>query len=194
MQNGNIRSFIAIDLPPEIRLAIVRVSTCLKTNLASQPLRWVDPDNIHLTLRFLGEISQAQLCNLVVVIRPLFRKFPYVNVTVSGLGAFPNTHKARVLWIGLEASPDLSQIINEMDVEINKMGIPWNEDKFSPHLTIGRVSRNATSADYNKIESVVSSTKVGIIGKYQVQSVNIYKSDLTPAGSVYTCFSSIPLH
>jgi RNA 2',3'-cyclic 3'-phosphodiesterase len=193
MKNGIIRSFIAIDPPPGIRQDIARVTSCLQKNLASQPVRWVHPDNIHLTLRFLGEITQIQLDYLVPGIQPLLKKLPHLNITVTDIGAFPNKHKARVLWMGIKTSPELSSILNEMDVMINNIGIPRDERSFSPHLTIGRVNRNVSSADYSKIESILTSTCVGNLGNFQVQSVNIYKSDLTPNGSVYTCLYSIPV-
>jgi len=180
MHNVKIRSFIAIDLPPVIRQAVFNVTTCLKRNLARLPIRWVDTDSIHLTLRFLGEISPVQITNLVPLIHPIINKMSGINLTVFGIGAYPNIHRARVLWLGSKLSPDLAPIIHEMDNTLKNLGIPKEDRRFSPHLTIGRVKYGASSADYTKIDAELSKTEVGIIGSFQVQSVNIYRSDLPP--------------
>ena len=192
MPNCNFRSFIAIDIPLAIRQDIAKVTSNLRKNIPNQAVRWVRLENIHLTLRFLGEITEEKLGFLVEQIQPKLEKVSRFNVSVIGIGAFPNIHKARVLWMGLQISPDLLSTLSEMDAVIIILGIP-NDHKFSPHLTIGRVNRNASSLDYARIESLITNTHVGTLGNFQVQSINIYKSDLTPNGPVYTRLYSITI-
>ena len=186
MSQSMIRSFIAIDITDEIRDAIGKVSYQIKANLPGIPLRWVAPQNIHLTLRFLGEISQDQITCLVQNSQAVLTKFSCTTIGFAGIGAFPSSRRARIIWIGINSSPELSPLILELNEVLATCQISKEDKLFSPHLTLCRL-RNLSTFDYAKVNSVLSSLKVGSLGSFQVDSVKLYKSDLTPTGPVYTC-------
>lgn len=188
-----IRAFIAIDLPPEIRQRLDHVTAQLKEKLEGVPVRWVPGSNIHLTLKFLGDVSVANLELLKKMLAKEVEMHRRFEVSVGGLGAFPNFRRCRVVWVGVEAPPELNTLQRGIDTAIATLGYSREDRPFSAHLTLGRVSRNANSRDVQAIGSVLESTKVGFLGVTKVDSVHLYKSDLRPTGSVYTQLYSVPL-
>jgi 2'-5' RNA ligase len=108
------------------------------------------------------------------------------EISVGGLGAFPSARHARVIWVGVEAPPELGSIQRGIETAMQRLGYDREERPFSPHLTMGRVSRNATSKDAHNICEVLEATKVGFLGVTAVTEIHIYRSDLKPSGAVYT--------
>lgn len=181
-----IRAFIAIELSPEIQQRIEQVSNQLKQRLEGVPVRWVPVENIHLTLKFLGDVSVANIEMLTEILQQVVGDHHEFEVSAGGLGAFPQTHRPRVLWIGLSTSPELAAIQREIDLETARLGYAGDDRPFSPHLTLGRVSRNATTSDLHAIAKVLEGYKVGFLGVANVQSVHLFRSDLRPGGSIYS--------
>lgn len=181
-----IRAFIAIDLPPEIRQRLDQVIAQLTQRLEGIPVRWVPAGNIHLTLKFLGDVSVANVEMLKKVLQTEAETHHRFEVSVGGLGAFPNNRQPRVVWAGVEAPQELGSLQRNIDTAMAKLGYNREERPFSAHLTLGRVSRNATARDAHRIGEVIEATKVGYLGIAQVDAVHLYKSDLQPSGSVYT--------
>jgi 2'-5' RNA ligase len=187
MANSSVvRAFIAIDLPDEIRTRLDEVVEDLKTRLVDVPVRWVPGDNIHLTLKLLGDVSISSLDLLKKMLHSEVESHLPFELSVGGLGAYPNARHCRVIWAGVEAPPDLSSLQRGIDTAMATMGYAREDKPFSAHLTLGRVSRNANSKDAHAIGSVLESTKIGFVGVAPVQAVYLYKSDLTPTGSIYT--------
>ena len=185
-----IRAFIAIELSTEIQQALEQASNQLKGQLGRVPVRWVPVKNIHLTLKFLGDVSLANLEVLEsILLGEAARCVPF-EVSVGKLGAFPSTRRPRVIWIGVEAPAELGQLQRALDEATARLGYPSEERGFSPHLTLGRISRNANNEELRRIGQVVEGTNVGRLGAMQVQEVNLYRSDLQPTGAVYTCLYS----
>jgi 2'-5' RNA ligase len=186
-----IRAFIAIDLSQEIQKRLEEVLANYRSNLPNVPIRWVPATNIHLTLKFLGDVSIANLELLTEMIEKEISSHHQFDISVGGSGAFPNIRQPHVVWVGVEAPPELSAIQNGIEVTTSRLGYAREERAFSPHLTLGRVSRNATSQDVKKISNVLEAHKVGFLGATCVEKVHLYRSDLQPAGAVYTqIFSS----
>ena len=181
-----IRAFIAIDISPEILRHIEEISRELKRRLKEVPVRWVAVNNIHLTLKFLGNVSVANLDLLKNVIKAETEQIASFEIHVNGLGAFPSVRRPHVIWTGVEAPPILATMQKGLDRETARLGYPSEERSFSAHLTLGRVSRNSSPADARRIAEVLENYKVGSLGKMRVISVNLYRSDLQPEGSIYT--------
>jgi 2'-5' RNA ligase len=188
-----IRAFIAIDLPQEIRQRLDQVAAQLKDRLEGVPVRWVPGSNIHLTLKFLGDVSVANLDMLKKMLGNEVETHRRFEVSVGGIGAFPNFRRCRVVWVGVEAPPELNALQHGIDTAMATMGYSREDRPFSAHLTLGRVSRNANSKDAHAIGSVLESTKIGFLGVSQVETVHLYKSDLKPSGSEYTRLYSVSL-
>jgi 2'-5' RNA ligase len=183
---SGIRSFIAIDLPPKIQKRLKNVSKQLQSRLESVPVRWVPVENIHLTLKFLGDVSESNLEVLKDVLQTVVSGHQTFEISVGGLGAFPKAKRPRVIWIGVEAPQDLSAVQHGIEAETTRLGYAPEKRPFSPHLTLARISRNANSRDIRQVAEVLNSSKVGYLGVARIQAVQVYRSDLQPGGAVYS--------
>jgi RNA 2',3'-cyclic 3'-phosphodiesterase len=188
-----LRSFIAIEIPAAIQKAIAENTASIKNALPKPLIRWVAPQNVHLTLKFLGDVSPANLNRLAETLKGEAASHEPFSISVGGLGAFPNPRRARVLWIGLDAPPALATLQRGVDAAALQLGYPREERPFSPHLTIGRVAQTASASDLQHIRAALESTKVGDLGTIRAQAIHIFKSSLQPGGSVYTLLYSLPM-
>lgn len=187
-----IRAFIAIELPAGIRQQLTDVINALKSQVPSG-VRWSSADHIHLTLQFLGESSAANLDMLKKSLPVLVLRHPIFEFEVSGLGAFPNIRRPRVVWVGIQASPALKDLQHSIESETQHLGYPAEERGFSPHLTLGRVSHSAAPQEIARVSEALARANVGVLGKVAVQKVILYRSDLQPAGPIYTPLAVFPL-
>jgi 2'-5' RNA ligase len=181
-----IRAFIALDLPPDVQDCLETVSEKLKSQMGSVPVRWVVPQNIHLTLKFLGDVSLNNLDVLKELLNSEASPHKPMVISVGGVGAFPKLRSPRVIWVGVEAPQELLNLQRGIDMHLTRLGYAPERRKFSPHLTLGRVSRNATPQGVRKIGDVIASQKIGFLGVARIRAVHLYRSDLKPDGAVYT--------
>jgi 2'-5' RNA ligase len=181
-----IRAFIAIDLSQGILERIDQMSLDLRSRLEKVPVRWVPAENIHLTLKFLGNVSTANLEMLKEIMGNVVANHHECDISVGGIGAFPKTHNPRVIWVGMEVPQELISLQHNIEIETARLGYSREHRPFSPHLTFGRVSRNASSQDVRAIAEILDSYKVGFLGATRISSVYLYRSDLKPDGAVYT--------
>ena len=187
-----IRAFIAIDLPPDVQECLEQVSTKLQAEIGEKAVRWVPVPNIHLTLKFLGDVSVNNLHVLQeILIAEAAHQAP-LEISVGRVGAFPKIRRPRVIWVGVEAPSELLTLQRSIESRTARVGYPVDEREFSPHLTLGRVSRNASPQEVRQIGDVLSASKIGFLGVARVQSVHLYKSDLLPSGAVYTKMFTAP--
>jgi RNA 2',3'-cyclic 3'-phosphodiesterase len=187
-----LRAFIAVEIPLEIKKAIAAEIANLH-NGAGHAVRWVAVENIHLTLKFLGEISPASVVLLSQMLQAECNQHTPFDITVSGLGCFPSSHRPRIIWIGLNVPPELNRLQHKLEAATARMGYTVEDKPFSPHLTIGRVREQAVPADLNNIHSALEKLHVGSLGTFTAQAVHLFKSDLKPAGPVYTSLFSARL-
>jgi RNA 2',3'-cyclic 3'-phosphodiesterase len=193
MQSQSLRAFIAIEIPAGIQQAISRETSTLRQALPARLVRWVAPQNIHLTMQFLGDISPQDLEQLAAGLKDEVARQTAFEVLANGIGAFPNPRRARVLWVGLEAPAALPMLYQVVTKVTTRLGHVPEERGFSPHVTIARVDRQAAAADLTRIHAALERSRLGSIGQFQVDSVKIFKSDLRPTGPIYTCLHSLPL-
>ena len=181
-----IRAFIAIDLPPDVQDCLEQVSALLKEQLGEKLVRWVSIPNIHLTLKFLGDVSENNLDVLKEILNSEASLHKPMEISIGHLGAFPKPRHPRVVWIGVEAPPELTALQRGIEARTTKVGYPKDKRAFFPHLTLGRVSRNAASGEVRKIGDLIHSSTIGFLGAACIQDVHLYRSDLQPSGAVYT--------
>jgi RNA 2',3'-cyclic 3'-phosphodiesterase len=181
-----IRAFIAIDLPTNISQRLDDVSMELREKLENVPVRWVQVGNIHLTLKFLGDVSIANLEILKQVLESEVVNHKPFSVSIGNLGAYPNLKHPRVMWVGVEAPNDLAYLQRSIETAMARLGYAKEDRPFTPHLTLGRVSRNTTSKETHVIGEVLDGYKIGFLGVAPIKTVHLYKSDLHPTGSIYT--------
>jgi 2'-5' RNA ligase len=180
------RAFIAVELPEEIHQTLAQVSADLKQKMGELPVRWVAVHNIHLTLKFLGDVSEANVPMLTKIIQMIADGHHCLEISLGSLGAFPNVRRPRVIWVGVQAPEELVSIHRSLDVETTRLGYESDKRPFSPHLTLGRVSRNASPREVRGIGQVLKEEKLGFLGAARVSELHLFRSDLKPGGAVYT--------
>jgi len=192
MQSQMVRSFVAVEIPAGIQAAIAGSTAALQKALPRPLVRWIAAQNLHLTLKFLGDVSPANLERLTEALKVEAARLTGFDISVGGIGAFPTPRRARLLWIGIQAPAALASLQHLVEGITARLGYPSEERPFFPHLTIGRVGQSATPADLARIRTAIEGTVVGPLGTACVDVVHIFKSDLQPSGSVYTHLVRLP--
>ncbi len=188
-----LRSFGAVEIPAGIQGALAQATAPLQKALPKPLIRWVAPQNVHLTLKFLGDVEPADLARLVEALKTELITQETFALSVGGLGAFPSPQRARVVWIGLAAPPALMILAHNIEAVASGLGYPAEARPFSPHLTIGRVGQAVSKADAQRICTALEGMQVGGLGTLRVDAVHIFKSELQPGGSVYTPLYTLPM-
>jgi RNA 2',3'-cyclic 3'-phosphodiesterase len=186
-----VRAFVALEIPSTLQQAIIKQAARLYQSLGADLVRWVPVENIHLTLKFLGDVPSNHLDFLKQSLTQIATSSPAFDLQLDGLGAFPNRKQPRVLWIGIQAGSELHSIKQNIESAMNRLGYEKEERSFSPHLTLGRVRPSISPADTVKIRDALQAIQLGRIGTARVNSVHLFKSDLSPAGSQHTKLFSV---
>lgn len=187
-----LRAFIALEIPFEIREAIYNATAPLQKWIGSG-VRWVPLENMHLTLKFLGDVSPANVEMLSQMLHAEASLFHCFDLRLSGLGSFPNLKRPRVIYIGIQAPAALEALHRGIESASRRLGYETEERGFSPHLTIGRVKHASRVTEQQTIRRALEETRIDLLGIARVDSVHLYKSDLKPSGSVYTRLYSASL-
>jgi 2'-5' RNA ligase len=175
-----VRLFIAIDIPENIRTGF---ASLLKEFRAVAPqAKWVRAENLHVTLKFLGETEPAKLGALQNVLAGVRSPAP-VNLEFRGLGFFPNEKRPRVFWAGMEASPNLKTLAADIDQAAHRLGFPLEARPFTPHLTLARFSLPGIPP---KLLLAVNEKKAQSFGSLRTQELHLIESKLKPTGAEYT--------
>lgn len=179
-----MRTFIAIELPPEIKDFLSQIQERLKKSGAD--VKWVAPENIHLTLKFLGETNEKKIDRISEIMQEVARDKSAFSIRLSSLGAFPKINSPRVIWVGVDqGGSESKEIAAELEEKIAKVGIPKEDRPFSSHITIGR-----TRSNLNLEKLVQELNNVGKdfreeIPEFRVGNLTFFKSTLTPKGPIY---------
>lgn len=187
-----LRAFFAVEIPLEIRQAVCNATSDLQKRIGFL-VRWVPLENMHLTLKFLGDISPSNLDMLTQMLHAETDLSNCFDIRLTGLGSFPNLKRPRVIYIGIQAPVALETLQRGIESASRRLGYGSEERGFSPHLTIGRVKQNVTATEQQTIRRALEEVKIDSLGTARVDSVHLYKSDLKPTGSVYTRLYSAPL-
>ena len=188
-----LRTFIAVEIPSHVQKKIQQETEPLRKAIGASFVRWVSIQNVHLTLKFLGDVSPASVDTLTQMLRVEADSCPELDMQISGLGSFPSLRRPRVLFIGIQAPAELEALYRGIESACARLGYESEGRGFSPHLTIGRIKQDASASDQQKVRQALVETKIDSLGIARVNSVHLYKSDLKPTGSVYTKLYSAPL-
>ncbi|UCH43156.1 MAG: RNA 2',3'-cyclic phosphodiesterase [Dehalococcoidales bacterium] len=187
-----IRSFIAIELPTEVRLALERIIASLKSGHSSR-VRWVEADSIHLTLKFLGNITADRIEPITGAIREGAQGMAPFRLEVKGLGAFPNLRRVQVAWAGVSGETGkLNQLQKRIDSNLAEIGFTPEKRPFSAHLTLGRVRDQASPDERQRLGDLLASTPFNG-GTFTVNGINLMRSQLQRTGAVYSRVSTVNL-
>jgi len=188
-----IRSFIAIELPEELKADLKSLQNSLITNRQDW-MKWVSPDSIHLTLKFLGDIATDKIDEIIMAMEESSAGIPPFSLQIEGLGVFPNLKRIQVVWVGLTGELNYLNTIQE-NIENNLaiLGYPAEGREFTPHLTLGRVRYAIPPAEQQKFVEIFNKTAFESVHKIDIKSINLMKSQLTPRGAIYTRIGMVPL-
>jgi len=179
-----IRSFIAIDLPIQLLEQIIQLQKEL-IPATRDFVRWTRPENIHLTLKFLGDVDKEKLLQAKRLLDEIkFDHTPFI-LCMEGYGVFPNKKQPRIIWVGFEESQSILVLVSQINTKLQTLGIEPEIRPYKPHLTIGRV-RQISNAYQNKVLDESLSSAKRIVNSFSVTEFKIYKSMLTPDGPKYT--------
>ncbi|MEJ2209777.1 MAG: RNA 2',3'-cyclic phosphodiesterase [Anaerolineae bacterium] len=188
------RTFIAIELDQELQETLARLQSLLRKKIESQCIRWVRPEGIHLTLKFLGDTSPEQVAQVKEALARAAATAAPFDFTVGGVGCFPNTRRPRVVWVGVhEPTGALKRLRDAVEEQVAPLGFPTEKRRFSPHLTLGRVHRRALRSEVQEVGEVVAASAVGDVYEMHVGEVCYIESDLRPGGAVYRALSCAEL-
>jgi 2'-5' RNA ligase len=188
-----IRSFIAIELPDELRRVLSKLQAELKSG--DQPfIKWVDPNSIHLTLKFLGNIAFKKIEDVTKAMEKAAAGISPFTLEVKDLDVFPGPKRVRVVWVGLSGDiGELKKLQEKIEAEVSPLGFPTESREFTPHLTLARVRDDATPQEREALGQLITNTKAAIDHSFRVESVNLMRSILSREGAVYSRIAAIPL-
>lgn len=188
-----IRAFIAIELPDELKRAITSLQTQLKTS-SPPSVKWVDASGIHLTLKFLGNVSFKQIEEITRAMEKAAAGFSPLRLEVEDLGVFPGPTRVRVVWVGLGGEIDrLTQLQEKIEANVAPLGFPPEGRPFAPHLTLARVRDDATPQERESLGQLITNTRANIDFTFTVDSVNLMRSILSREGALYSQLAAVPL-
>lgn len=177
-----IRSFLAIEIPQSVLGKIREVQEELGTIGAD--IKWVEPENIHLTLKFFGNIEETSIDLIIKSAEEVMVSFAPFTLKVKDIGGFPNLKNPRVIWVGIvDNEKILSKFHKMLESRFEKIGFRGEDRAFQPHLTLGRVRSARGKAELIKR---MEKFKGNDFGEFEVDKVVLFKSDLTKEGPIYT--------
>jgi 2'-5' RNA ligase len=182
-----VRLFVALEIPSAVRENLTAFLDSLR-GISKEP-RWVRPENLHVTLKFLGEVEEAKVGAIRNTLEEM-RCEQGVKLNFRGLGFFPNGKRPRVFWAGIEASANLKILAADIDGAMDKLGIPRDQRSFSPHLTLARFERPGLSETLRK---AIAANMERDFGSLRTNEFHLIQSKLKPSGAKYTTLASFPL-
>ncbi|MFH1926687.1 MAG: RNA 2',3'-cyclic phosphodiesterase [Chloroflexota bacterium] len=189
-----LRCFVAIELEEAIHQEIHRTQALLRNDPAGRYGRWVRPEGIHLTLKFLGDVPADQIDAITQAIRDAAEGVAPFRVSFGGLGCFPNTRFPRVIWIGVEdPGGTLLQLQQAVEANLSALGYPPERRAFHPHLTLAR-TRRVSKGEQTALGKLVERSQVNRPGDMLVREISLMRSELRSSGAVYTQLAAAHLH
>jgi len=179
---SSMRTFIAVEVPPSVRRAAADLIGRFEASAAH--VRWVDPEQTHITLKFLGDVVTERVPEICRRVAEAVAPIPPFRLTVLGAGAFPNTRRPRTIWLGTAEGRDAMVVLHEaIDRQLDPMGFPRETRRFVPHLTLGRVRRGVRGAD--ALGPVIEEQTDVQAGIATVREVVVFASFLGRDGPTY---------
>jgi len=188
-----VRSFVAIELPEELKAGLTQLQAQLKSG--EQPwVKWVDPYSIHLTLKFLGNITVDRIGEITRAMEEAAQGIPPFQLTVKGLGVFPNLRRVQVAWVGISGELDkLSQLQQRIESNLARLGFAPESRPFTPHLTLARLRDRASLDERQRFGQLIADARFEVAYTIEVDAINLMRSQLTREGAIYSQISSVGL-
>jgi 2'-5' RNA ligase len=182
-----MRLFVALDLEPSILSSLQALMNELKSTGAD--VRWVRPEGMHLTLKFIGEVAEEMPPRIEEALRRVTSAEP-ARLSFRGLGYFPNPRRPSVFWVGVDASENLPPVAAEIEAALEPLGIRREKRDYRPHLTLGRFKG---SQGLSRLQEKIRSLPTTEFGEQEARAFFLYQSRLSPRGAQYTKLAEFPL-
>ncbi len=183
-----IRTFLAIDLPAEIKNELDKIQKRLKPKV--EGVRWTRPEGIHLTLKFFGYVVGDDHSSISAAVKTSIKGVKPFTLDLGTIGAFPGPTRPRVIWIGIGGQiKELIDLQKNLDRNFEQIGFPPEDRAFKPHLTLGRLKIPGSAVGFPK---VLEEGKNYQAGSFRCQGLSLFRSDLRPAGAIYTRLEEFP--
>jgi len=189
-----VRSFIAIELPDELKLGLAQLEAQLK--MSKQPwVKWVDPYSIHLTLKFLGSIATDRISGITGAMEEAVQGISPFHLEVKDLGVFPSLRRVQVAWVGMSGEVDkLSQLQQHLESNLARLGFAPESRPFTPHLTLARLRNQASLDERQNFGQLIATTRFEAAYTIKVDAISLMRSQLTREGALYSRISSVRLN
>ncbi len=189
----SVRSFIAIELPDELKRELSQLRAQLKPGELPW-VKWVDPYGIHLTLKFLGNVDKNRLDDVTGAMEEAARGIPPFHLEVRELGVFPNLRRVQVAWVGISGEVDkLGQLQQRLESDLAPLGFATESRPFMPHLTLARLRGQASLPERQRFGHLIVSTRFESAQGIKVDVISLIRSQLTGKGAIYSPISSVGL-
>lgn len=184
-----MRAFIALNLPKKERQRIHRAARTLRDE--ELPVRWVDPDNMHITLKFLGDVRGDRVAAIEETVARVAESTAPFSLVLTGFGAFPTIRRPRVLWLGVDATPELRCFKQDLEWALADCGFEAETRAFHPHLTLGRAESEKGAGAFRQLDEVMAS--MDFRSEVPVRTVDLMRSHLSSSGARYSLVSNAKL-
>jgi 2'-5' RNA ligase len=188
------RLFIALTFSLEDLQKILKTMNDLQHHFPTLGLRWVQPSNIHLTMKFLGNVEHSRLPELNQSLLSAVENIPPCSAEMGGLGAYPSLAHPQIIYLGLKPDKHLDKLFVQLENSLFNIGFPKERKGFSPHVTLARISDHIAESDRKAISTVQKSIDVPVLSSPIFDTLYLVKSDLDHSGPTYTKLFSSPLH
>lgn len=188
-----IRSFIAVELPDPVKDSLSSLKDRLRP--AEHPyVKWVETEGIHLTLKFLGNIAQERVPQIIGAIAEASQGVSPFQIQIGGLGAFPSLQRPQVIWVAIIGEVErLITLQRGIDQALVSLGFTPESRPFTPHLTLGRLRERASPGERKRIGDLMMLTKFEGGPAMEVSEISLMRSRLTPKGAIYSRIASVRL-
>jgi len=185
-----MRTFIAIELPQEVKDTLGRIQDRLKASGAD--VKWVEPRNIHLTLKFLGETDEQTLNKVTAALEEIAKAQKQFSASLSFCDAFPSINSPRVIWQGItRGEQEIKAVAARIETRLAETGIPKEEHEFAAHITLGRTRSSRNRREMTELLTDMAAKPPQ--AEFAVTALTLFQSTLTPRGPVYTALRYFPL-
>ncbi len=182
-----MRVFFSVEVPDEIKDNIEKLIGGLKLG----PIKWINKKNMHITLKFLGNVEDEKIESLEDTVAKLVKDFGSIKIGFGGFGAFPDPKHPRVIWSGINGGAGkLKELANKIEDALSQQGYGEEEREFSPHLTIGRIKENI---DIEALSHFIEKNEHTDLGSFEAKDISLMKSTLMKSGPVYEELKQIRL-
>lgn len=191
-KKDNLRLFVACEVPDDVKASVDAVTSSLR-DASGNAVRWVNPDNVHLTLKFLGEVPQKTLPSVKIAMQEAVVRHSPFNLEFSTIGIFGGREGLRTMWMGIAGDIlRLEALARDMNRALDVVGFEADRRPFRPHLTIGRVRDHISTRERAGIEVSVGKTKIPP-AQWRTSQVSLIRSKLTKTGAKYETVATFPL-